>query len=302
MITVIQTCKNKDEYFQLDLEDIPGITEVLRPFGDNPSLQRNQALLKAKSDVILFLDDDSVIESAMIKKYIRSFEDSRVDIIGGPAIIRHEDKVSEVLGHILSSFFLIGPSASRYSCRGVKRRASEKELILCNLAIRKNALLDSGGFDIKLYPWEENELLNKMNKKGFESYYDPSIVTTRGMTDSLKCFYLKIFNYAMNRGKMGGVKSFIYALPCFILINTLYTLQSMHLNTLFLCYLLYLFISGLIIAQKTKKYKLVCLVPLITWGLHITYGVGLCYGMSLFLIRKCFRHFLNSSNRIDVLK
>jgi hypothetical protein len=53
------------------------------------------------------------------------------------------------------------------------REAGEKDLILCNLMVCREAFLELGGFDPRLYPNEENEFLNRFNDSGRRAVYVP---------------------------------------------------------------------------------------------------------------------------------
>ena len=57
---------------------------------------------------------------------------------------------------------------------GRVRATSEKELILCNLVARREAMLELGGFNEALYPNEENALMDELQKRGGKLIYDPA--------------------------------------------------------------------------------------------------------------------------------
>lgn len=304
MISIIQVCKNKEALYQKNLEMYDDIVEVLRPCGQNPSQLRNKAAQSASGEILLFLDDDSYIGESTLKRYVKTFTDHNIDILGGPALLRSCDKdtYSEIVSKLLSSSYVIGPHANRYRANGSFRESNEKELILCNLAIRKETFLKHQGFLDELYPWEENEFLNKVSRRGVKPYYDPQLITTREMTSSVLKLFYKVFSYGHGRGKMAGIDSPLYVLPLIIFFLTLYAATTLRPVTFLSLYFVYLGVVGVIMTIKTKKLKTILIAPLLTWGIHFSYGQGLMTGLILFFFRKCFGHFLNSGNRINMLK
>ena len=68
------------------------------------------------------------------------------------------------------------------------RETSEKELILCNLLARRQAMLELGGFNEALYPNEENALMDELQKRGGKLLYDPELLVHRRPRSSLKSF------------------------------------------------------------------------------------------------------------------
>ncbi len=68
------------------------------------------------------------------------------------------------------------PAAARYASVGRSRESSEKELILCNLVARRDAMLELGGFNEALYPNEENALMDELQKRGGKLLYDPELI------------------------------------------------------------------------------------------------------------------------------
>ena len=60
--------------------------------------------------------------------------------------------LEQVFALVLASWLAFGPSRARYAAVGQARETSEKELILCNLLARRQAMLDLGGFNEALYP------------------------------------------------------------------------------------------------------------------------------------------------------
>src|SRR4029079_17380614 len=122
--------------------------EILVARGKQPSAQRNAALKAARGELIYFLDDDSVPEPANLRRVLTYFNDSNVKMVGGPNVCPPDAPALEkIFALVLSSWLAFGPSRARYAPVGQVRDASEKELILCNLVARREALVNLGGFN-----------------------------------------------------------------------------------------------------------------------------------------------------------
>lgn len=300
IISVIQVCKNKDDIVQSSIDELVGVLEVLIIESGNPSWARNACAQKAQGDIILFLDDDSIIGQETILNYIETFKKDGVDVVGGPAIVRHCKRQGSFLSKLCASPFAFGPSRARYCAIGRKRWSNEGELILCNLAFRRSVFLESGGFNEGVYPGEENELLLRLKKNGVKMMYDPKLLTTRGMTSSTKLFLRKIHNYAY--GRVVGTRSFsfLHVLPLIFLVMIALSLVWSGARWVLTLY------AGVILweswrlfsLRKSTFVKAVIVLPLI----HLTYGVGMVRGL-LFLFRQHrLRQFFYTGDGVNNFK
>jgi cellulose synthase/poly-beta-1,6-N-acetylglucosamine synthase-like glycosyltransferase len=80
------------------------------------------------------------------------------------------------------------------------RDSSEKELILCNLMVRRDVFMAQGGFRQDLYPNEENEFLNRLADSGWRVRYLPQAAVRRPRRENVSAFGLQAFRYG--RGRM----------------------------------------------------------------------------------------------------
>lgn len=176
--------------------------EIIVARGKQPSAQRNAALKAARGELIYFLDDDSVPPPANLRRAVACFKRVEVKMVGGPNVCPPEaPALEQVFALVLACWLAFGPSRARYTPVGAVRETSEKELILCNLVARRDALLELGGFNEALYPNEENALMDEMQKRGGKLVYDPEFVVERRPRANLKSFARMLMTYGRGRAE-----------------------------------------------------------------------------------------------------
>jgi len=213
--------------------------------------------------------------------------------VGGPNIWEKKESFWQAIaGSIMESFFAHFLMAARYRPIGPPHRSSEKELVLCNLAIPRDVFLALGGFQELLYPNEENELLNRIEKAGFQLLYHPAMTVARPRRQNLKEIILAFFFYG--RGRMeqirieGIAKSLILLIPAIFIIYLLF-LPFYHPWFGFLPLVIYFvmaFSSALGCATRKKKYYLVVILPWVFLGVHLIYALGLLAGLATNFAKK----------------
>jgi len=200
--------------------------EIIVARGQQPSVQRNAALKAADGALIYFLDDDSMPPPDRLRHAVVHFSDVTVKMVGGPNLCPPDaPKLEQIFAVVLSSWLAFGPSRARYAAVGSLREASEKELILCNLLARREALLELGGFNEALYPNEENALMDELQKRGGRLLYDPQFTVQRRPRPSLKAFARMLLNYGRGRAEQfrsyptfGSAPNFVPPLFCLYLV------------------------------------------------------------------------------------
>jgi cellulose synthase/poly-beta-1,6-N-acetylglucosamine synthase-like glycosyltransferase len=176
--------------------------EILVARGKQPSVQRNAALRAAKGELIYFLDDDSVPMAENLNQALKHFVNPQVKMLGGPNLCPPDAPTLEkIFALVLAMKLAFGPSRARYASVGKVRRTSEKELILCNLIARREAILELGGFNEKLYPNEENALMDELQKRGGKLLYDPEFIVHRRPRATLKSFMKMLITYGRGRAE-----------------------------------------------------------------------------------------------------
>ena len=257
--------------------------EILVARGRQPSAQRNMAARSAKGEFIYFLDDDSRPFPGNLKKAVAHFASPEVIMVGGPNICPSDaPKLLQAFALTMGSKLAFGPSAARYRPIGKARSSGEKELILCNLLVRKEIFLKLGGFDEKLYPNEENAFMDEIQEQGGRLLYDPEIVVYRHPRSTLNAFCKMLMTYGRGRAEqfrlkptLGSAPNFVPPLFCIFLL-ALPFLPALSLWVLALYFAL-VFVQAVVLVPLRKLLWIPGLMALIFFS-HVLYGLGFWRG------------------------
>ena len=262
--------------------------EIMLARGKQPSVQRNTALRAAKGELIYFLDDDSLPPPGNLRLAAEHFREPKVQMLGGPNLCPPDAPFREqVFALVLASWLAFGPSRARYAKVGALRETSEKELILCNLIARRDALLKHGGFNEALYPNEENALMDEIQKEGGRLVYDPDFVVDRRPRRTLGSFCRMLQTYGRGRAEQfretptfGSALNFVpplFVVYLLAIIPAAYFAGPMALVPLAL-YALLVVLQVLALMPSGGIARSLCAWPLIVLT-HLLYGFGFWVGL-----------------------
>lgn len=260
--------------------------EVIVAEGRRPSSQRNRAAHAARGDILYFLDDDSLIDSANLKRLSRMFADPGVAAAGGPSLTPVDDTpLQHAFGLALASPLGGGAVRNRYRRSGVVRSTDDSELILCNLAFRRSVFVAAGGLDARLYPNEENELMDRIKSGGGQLLHDPDLVVHRSQRATVRAYLRQLFTYGRGRGEQTRISrscKIVSFLPTLFLLYVMVLVLVLPAWPVWVplgCYLAGVvgeaarsLIAG---ATPATAVHLLWTVP----ALHLCYGAGLVAGM-----------------------
>lgn len=264
--------------------------EIIVARGRQPAVQRNAAIRAARGDLIYFLDDDSRPPAENLARARRHFRDASVKMLGGPNLCPPDaPTLEQVFAVVLGSWLAFGPSRARYDAVGTAARpTSEKELILCNLMARRDALLEAGGFDESLYPNEENALMDELQKRGGKLIYDPQFFVHRRPRPTLNAFCRMLMTYGRGRAEQfrlhptpGSALNFVPPLFCVYLAAvpflTAGALGALALVPLGL-YALAVLAQTAVSASRKGVARSLAAAPLVVVT-HLFYGFGFWRGL-----------------------
>ena len=270
--------------------------EILVARGRQPSVQRNAGLNAARGELIYLLDDDSVADPANLRRAISHFADAKVKMVGGPNVCPPDaPELEQVFALVLASWLAFGPSRARYTAAGKVRETGEKELILCNLIARRDAMLELGGFNEALYPNEENALMDELQKRGDKLLYDPEFVVQRRPRHSLKAFARMLMTYGRGRAEQfrvhptfGSVLNFVPPLFLVYLLTlpvvwviTFVPSAAWQRDLYHLPLLLYgiaVWLQVIALIPRGGLRRSLCAAPLMVLA-HLLYGAGFWRGL-----------------------
>ncbi len=262
-------------------------TEIIIVEGRNPSHQRNEAASAAEAEILYFLDNDAYADKRLFRNVVEVFrEEENVSVVGGPALTPESDTLlQKCFGYVLASIFGAFIAREKFLPLGLIRKATEKELILCNMAVLKELFAESGGFNPSLFPNEENEFLNRLNSRKVRMMYHPLAVVFKSQRENYFLFAKQLFNYGRGRAEHFFVRP-DFAEPAFaipsIFVLYLFSLLFLYHNAFCLIplgiYLLIVFFASTSIVLASRDFRTLPLTSLAFPVLHISYGVGFIVG------------------------
>jgi hypothetical protein len=259
--------------------------EIMVAEGKQPSRQRNLAAAAASGDILYFLDDDSLVEPDFLRRAVRHFDDQSVAVVGGPSLTPDSDSdLQHSFAMVFTSPIGGGGMRNRYRQTGDVRETGDHELILCNLSFRKDIFIRFGGFDERLYPNEENELMERIKRDGGRLIHDPGLAVRRSQRRTLGAFCRQLAGYGRGRGEQtvfSGVVKPITFVPSLFLIYLL-LLPFTHNPVYYLPLLCYLILTcGIAVAAAVSSGhpRAAVLLPVVFPLFHICYGWGMLRGL-----------------------
>ena len=262
-----------------------GSIEVLIAEGRQPSRQRNLAAAAAEGEFLYFLDDDSQVLPGFLQKAVRHYEDPSVAAVGGPSLTPDSDSILQhAFAMALSSVFGGGGMRNRYRQTGEVRTTCDSELILCNLSFRKACFLNFGGFDERLYPNEENELMERIMRNGGKLIHDPGLAVDRSQRPTFMAFSRQLFGYGRGRGEQtvlsGIVRPITLVPPLFLFYLILLPLAHKPVYYLpLLCYLILSLFMTIFEGIRSGRPGSALLLPVVFPAFHLLYGMGMVLGV-----------------------
>ncbi len=334
------SCKRAIEY--LKKTDYPEQKiEIIVVEGSLPSVQRNEAIKKAQGDILLFLDNDSLVSTTIFEEILNGIQfikkrnhrnnsnwiinfslfilshiftdigniterKKEIVAVGGPNLnLGVFENIWEIISSdILESTFAHWKMAARFTQIGNIRMTEERELILCNLAVKRSIFVHELKFNDLLYPGEDGELIRRiLNNEKYGIVYNPNMTIQRKRRKILLNIIQQFFNYGKARTeqiRLSGLEGNLFFLAPLLLVFYLIMLpylikiwNYLILTPLFI-YLFFAFLSSFGSAKKYKDNIFIFILPFFYFLSHIVYAVGILLGL--------FTNFNKRQQKIEKLK
>ncbi|WP_300369607.1 glycosyltransferase [Brachyspira sp.] len=275
--------------------------EIFQAEGTHPTVQRNECIKQSCGDIVYFIDNDSIVNADNIKEANSIFEnDERVAIVGGPAIHKVTSLIEMYIDRCMRAYYAVGPIANRYRFdNSMIKEGSDRDVILCNLFVRRNVLFEAGLFNENLYPNEENALIDKILSLGYKLIYDPKIIVQRPPRSNLGSYIKMLLNYGRGRFEQlfrdFNFKNLIFTIPALFsayiistpMIAVLYGITGVNIIKFYflplLVYIIMTLFAGILYAFKDKgiicKIRGLFVYPFMFFITHFFYGLGFFYGI-----------------------
>src|SRR4030043_214502 len=130
--------------------------------GPNASDNRNRGFKKSRGQIIVFLDDDGIVDKDLLKNAEKFFkEHPEIDIVGGPQLTPKDEKgFALVSGYTLSSKFGGWNTSSRYEKKKLNLNADDTFLTTAVMFCKKN-VFEKVRFDENLFPGEDSKFVKE---------------------------------------------------------------------------------------------------------------------------------------------
>lgn len=260
--------------------------EVLVAYGRQPSVQRNVAARDAKGEFLYFLDDDSLVDPGFLERAASHYREPKVAAVGGPSLTPATDSpLQKAIGTAFTSPVGGGGVRNRYRKSGCARYSNDSELILCNLSFRRDVFLAHEGLDERLYPNEENELMDRLQQEGHLLVHDPELAIARSQRKSYRAYVRQMYGYGRGRGEQtlisGQLKpvSLVPSLFLIYLLSLPFLGAGVFLLPL-LCYLALVAAASVAGSISARDLALLPRLLLVFPTLHLVYGAGVLRGLT----------------------
>ena len=268
---------------------------ITLPGPGSPSIYRNKGAEKGKGEIIVFLDDDAIVDKELLKRADEFFKEHReIDIVGGPQLTPLDEKgFAKISGYALSSKFGGWKTSNRYGKGKLNLDADDTSLTSAVMFCKKK-VFEKTRFEEKLFPGEDPKFIMDAKKEGFRVAYSPDLIVYHRRRSTARKLIRQIFNYgkvAFSRASFVQIlKQPFFLIPSLFFIYVIALIATMFFDAnwlFFLPLILYLWIDILFsLYESVKNRDLITLFPLIFIFLmiHLSYGAGMIYG----LIKKLF--------------
>jgi cellulose synthase/poly-beta-1,6-N-acetylglucosamine synthase-like glycosyltransferase len=172
---------------------------VSYPIGDS-SEKKNAGAREAKTDIVVFLDDDVVVAPDWPQKITAVFADPAVGICSGPSLVPPDVGLWARLAGLALASPAAGYVAFRYnSARAEPLQIKWSKIIGCNMAYRKTVWEQIKGFPADFWPGEEMIAAFRVQQAGHKLMFHPDAWVYHYPRQHWQKFWKQMHGYGATR-------------------------------------------------------------------------------------------------------
>lgn len=265
--------------------------EIIIITGNHIAKQRNKGLKHSSGEIVYLMDDDSQIQPDAFKLLAKEFSDPKVAVVGGPSLTpQNNNYLNTLIGYVLETYFGAFRMKSKWSCQADNKMPIDYYFIGANLALRKKTVMAVGGFDEKVVPNEETELVRRLQRNGYKLKYSSKLFIYRNQRTNLYRLFQQFHHYGI--GRMKQILKIPYWQDIFLTAPIffgfyLFSLIFYHPFWYFIPLFLYMILGIATSSKALVKYKkpsLFFCMPLIFPIIHLSYAMGLLHELLLTIL------------------
>jgi GT2 family glycosyltransferase len=197
---IIVVVNGKDEATISFLKELPDVRTIYLDEQVGRGAARNRAFSRSSGDILYFIDDDVVVPSDRIQAIVTFFDaNPTCAIVGGPNLgFPDENRWQKCMSLALASPVGAGPFFRRYKRTKKIFNCGENDLMLCNLAVRRDIFVSIQFFD-NVISNEENILIQEVLKKNLSVCYSSEFYVYHQRACKVNKSFLRYFSYGRGR-------------------------------------------------------------------------------------------------------
>ena len=168
-IIIVDSSTNQESKKIID--NYPEVKYVRFFNGRNMAVSRNIGINKAEGEIIAFIDDDCYVEDGWLEEIVRGFSNDKIGGVGGRVIDEYRsmytDDISKV-GRIYPNGMLSG-----FLDYNAERPIFVDYMPGGNMGVRKEILIELGGFDPIFQEWDDVDISMRIKNIGYHLLSNP---------------------------------------------------------------------------------------------------------------------------------
>ncbi len=168
---------------------------------------RNNTAKLAKTDLLIFYDDDMFPIKKSVEKHILFHEKKQESILSANIIDKYEECNSDFLRF---KSYLSKKWISQYEKDIEKLKKNNLFLSAANFSIKKDLFFKLNGFDKNLTDAEDWDFAVRSFEKGISIYFDSTNIAWHNERSSCKQYILRQRNYNKAQNKLYNIKPNLY--------------------------------------------------------------------------------------------